>query len=78
LADAEKYEVDVLSTYMPQAMDAAQIESIIIASIQAVSAAAPSDMGKVIAHIKPQVAGRADMGEVSRLVKAKLGALSGA
>ncbi len=78
LADAEKYEAEVLSAYMPQAMDAAQIESIIIASIQAVSAAAPSDMGKVIAHIKPQVAGRADMGEVSRLVKAKLGALSGA
>jgi hypothetical protein len=77
LADVEKYEAAVLSVYMPQRMGAAQIESIIDAAIQAVSAAAPSDMGKVIAHIKPQVAGRADMGEVSRLVKAKLGALSG-
>ncbi|AJP49150.1 glutamyl-tRNA amidotransferase [Rugosibacter aromaticivorans] len=78
LADAEKFEAEVLSFYMPQAMDAVQIESIITASIHAVNAALPSDMGKVIAHIKPQVAGRADMGEVSRLVKAKLSALSGA
>lgn len=75
LADAEKYEAEVLSAYMPQAMDAAQIESIITASIQTLNAVAPSDMGKVIAHIKPQVAGRADMGAVSRLVKAKLAAL---
>ena len=74
LADAEKYEAEVLSAYMPQAMDAAQIESIITASIQTLNAVAPSDMGKVIAHIKPQVAGRADMGAVSRLVKAKLAA----
>lgn len=78
LADVEKYEAKVLFAYMPEAMDAAQIEAIITASIQAVSAVASSDMGKVIAHIKPQVAGRADMGEVSRLVKAKLSALGGA
>lgn len=75
LADAEKLEAGVLSTYMPQALGADEIEAIINAALEAVSAAAPGDMGKVIAHIKPQLAGRADMGEVSRLVKAKLGAL---
>lgn len=75
LADAEKLEAEVLSTYMPQAMGADEVEAIINAALEAVSAAAPGDMGKVIAHLKPQLAGRADMGGVSRLVKAKLGAL---
>lgn len=75
LADAEKLEVDVLSTYMPQALGAAEIEVIINAALVTVGAAKPGDMGKVIAHIKPHLAGRADMGEVSRLVKAKLGTL---
>jgi hypothetical protein len=75
LADAEKLEAEVLSTYMPQVMGADGIEAIINAALEAVSAVAPGDMGKVIAHLKPQLAGRADMGEVSRLVKAKLGAL---
>jgi uncharacterized protein len=73
LADAEKFEVDVLSTYMPQALSAAEVEAIVVAAIAESGARAPSDMGKVIALVKPKVAGRADMGEVSKLVKAKLG-----
>jgi hypothetical protein len=75
LADAEKFEAEVLSTYMPQAMGAAEIEAIVTQAIKASGASAPADMGKVIALVKPQVAGRADMGEVSRLVKAGLSAL---
>ncbi|HQN47023.1 MAG TPA: GatB/YqeY domain-containing protein, partial [Rugosibacter sp.] len=75
LANVEKQEAEVLSTYMPQAMAASEIETIIDAAFKALSVSVPGDMGKVIAHIKPQVAGRADMGEVSRLVKAKLSAL---
>lgn len=74
LADAEKFEAEVLSTYMPQAMGAAEIEAIVTQAIKASGASAPADMGKVIALVKPQVAGRADMGEVSRLVKAGLSA----
>ena len=42
------------------------------AAVAQSGAKVPSDMGKVIALVKPQVAGRADMGEVSKLVKAKL------
>jgi hypothetical protein len=72
LADTEKFEAAVLAAYMPQAMSAAEIETIVVTAISESGASAPADMGKVIARVKPQVAGRADMGEVSRLVKAKL------
>ena len=72
LVDAEKFEVEVLMGYMPQALTAAEVDAIIAAAVAESGAKAPSDMGKVIAIVKPRVAGRADMGEVSRLVKAKL------
>jgi hypothetical protein len=72
LADAEKFEVEVLTAYMPQAMGAAEIEAIVAKAVADSGAKGPADMGKVIALVKPQVAGRADMGEVSKLVKAKL------
>ncbi len=72
LADAEKFEVEVLSAYMPQALDAAEVEAIVAAAVAESGAKTPADMGKVIALVKPRVAGRADMGEVSKLVKAKL------
>ena len=74
LADAEKFEVDVLSAYMPAALSADEIDAIVAAAVTQSGAAGPQDMGKVIALVKPQVAGRADMGEISKLVKAKLSA----
>lgn len=74
LADAEKFEVEILSAYMPAALSSAEIEAIVAAAVTQSGAAGPQDMGKVIALVKPQVAGRADMGEVSKLVKAKLSA----
>lgn len=73
LADAEKFEVEVLTAYMPQAMDAAEVEAIVAAAVAESGAKAMADMGKVMALVKPQVASRADMGEVSKLIKAKLG-----
>jgi uncharacterized protein YqeY len=73
LADAEKFEVEVLTAYMPQAMAAAEVEAIVAAAVAESGAKAMADMGKVMALVKPQVAGRADMGEVSKLIKAKLG-----
>ena len=75
LADAEKFEVEVLMAYMPQAMDAAEVEAIVAKAVADSGAKAMADMGKVMALVKPQVAGRADMGEVSKLIKAKLGSL---
>ena len=72
LVAAEKFEVEVLNVYMPQALSAAEVDAIVTKALADSGAKAPSEMGKVIALIKPQVAGRVDMGEVSKLVKAKL------
>ncbi len=74
LADAEKFEAEVLATYMPQALSCAEIETIVATAVTQSGAKGPADMGKVIGLVKPQVAGRADMGEISKLVKAKLAA----
>jgi len=72
LADVEKFEVEVLTAYMPQALGAAEIEAIVARAVADSGAKGPADMGKVMALVKPQVAGRADMGEVSKLVKTRL------
>jgi len=72
LANAERFEVEVLSAYMPQALSAAEVEAIVAAAIAESGAKSPGEMGKVIGLVKPRVAGRADMGEISKLVKAKL------
>ena len=72
LADVEKFEVEVLTAYMPQAMSAAEVEAIVARAVADSGAKGPADMGKVMALVKPQVAGRADMGEVSKLVKTRL------
>lgn len=72
LAAAEQFEIDVLTAYMPQPLSASEIEALIAAAISETGASGPGAMGKVIALIKPRVAGRADMGEISRQVKAAL------
>ncbi|MBI4997872.1 MAG: GatB/YqeY domain-containing protein [Rhodocyclales bacterium] len=72
LADAEKFEVEVLMAYMPAGLSADEVAAIVAAAVVESGAKGPADMGKVIALVKPKVAGRADMGEVSKLVKAKL------
>jgi len=73
LADTEKFEVGVLQAYMPQALSDAEIDAEIAAAMQVSGAKAISDMGKVMAILKPKFRGRADMGKVSGLVRAKLG-----
>ena len=72
LADAEKFEINVLQTYMPQAMTEAEVAAAVAAAISSSGAKSPQEMGKVIALLKPQLAGRADMGKVSALIKARL------
>jgi len=73
LADQEKFELGILQTYMPQALSAAEIDAEIAAAITSTSASAMADMGKVMALLKPKLAGRADMAKVSAQIKAKLG-----
>jgi hypothetical protein len=72
LADVEKFEMTVLQTYMPQQLTEAEIEVVVTQAIATSGAASAQDMGKVMAIIKPQLAGRADIAKVSGLVKAKL------
>jgi uncharacterized protein YqeY len=76
LADVEKFEVDVLQAYMPQAMSEADIAAAIAAAIQESGAQGMSDMGKVMAALKPKLAGRADMAKVSASVKTKLSSVN--
>jgi uncharacterized protein YqeY len=72
LADAEKFELTVLGAYMPQALSTAEVQAIVTAAVATAGAKSPADMGKVMALVKPQIAGRADMGEISKLVKSAL------
>jgi len=74
LADAEKFEVGVLSAYLPQQMGDAEVEKALAAAIAEAGATTMKDMGKVMALLKPRLAGKADMGKVSSLLKAKLSA----
>jgi uncharacterized protein len=72
LADVEKFEVSVLRTYMPEALSEAQLQAAVAEAVADSGAKGPQDMGKVMALLKPALAGRADMGKVSALVKAQL------
>ena len=74
LADAEKFEVAVLTAYLPAQLAQAEIAAAIDAAFAETGAKAMPDMGKVMAVLKPRLAGRADMGRVSALVKSRLGA----
>jgi len=72
LADIEKAELAILITYMPAALSDAEVQAEVAAAVAASGAAGPQDMGKVMAILKPKLAGRADMTAVSGLVKAAL------
>ncbi len=73
LADIEKFEVTVLQTYLPQQLTEDEIKVILEKVVVESGAAGIKDMGKVMAEIKPLVAGRADMGKISGLIKTRLG-----
>jgi uncharacterized protein YqeY len=72
LADKEQFEVDVLSAYLPQQADDAEIAAVIDEAVAAAGGASPQAMGKVMGAVKAKLAGRADMTKVSAAVKARL------
>ena len=72
LADKEKSEISVLAAYMPAQMSEAEVQAEVAAAVTQAGASGPQDMGKVMAVLKPKLAGRADMTAVSALVKAAL------
>lgn len=72
LADAEKYEMEVLQSYMPQALSDTEVECAVAEAISNAGARGQQDMGRVMALLKPRLSGRADMSKVSALVKTRL------
>jgi hypothetical protein len=72
LADAELAEIAVLEEFMPQPLSDDEVAALLDEAIAATGATSMQDMGKLMGVLKPQIQGRADMGKVSQLVKAKL------
>ncbi|MEE8253992.1 MAG: GatB/YqeY domain-containing protein, partial [Nitrosomonadaceae bacterium] len=61
-----------LQDYMPQAFSDSEVERVVDEVIASIEAKGQQEMGKVIAVLKPRLAGRADMGKVATLVRTKL------
>ncbi|GJE48801.1 putative protein YqeY [Methylobacterium tardum] len=74
LAANERAEIAIIESFLPKQMDEAETQAAIEAAIAETGAAGPKDMGKVIAALKGQFAGRMDFGKASGLVKAALAA----
>ena len=72
LAAQERYEIGVIGAYLPAQLTDAELDALIAQCIADAGATSPRDMGKVMALLKERAAGRADMGELSQRVKAKL------
>lgn len=72
LADAEQFEIAVLAAYLPEKMSPAEIAAAIAEAIAETGAKGPADMGRLMTALKPRLAGKADMGKVSKQVKAAL------
>ena len=72
LLDKEEMEVKVLNQYMPQQLSNDEITEIIEAAIRGASASGMQDMGKVMGIVKEKIAGRANMAEVSQIIKSRL------
>jgi len=73
LAEKEEFEINVLQDYLPTALTDDELQQIIAHAIKESGATSVKDMGKLMALLKPQVQGRADMSAVSKIVKEKLG-----
>ena len=73
LVAQEVSELDLIKTYLPEQLGEAEIATLIDETMAATGAASIKDMGKVMGQLKPKLQGRADMGAVSAMIKAKLG-----
>ena len=73
LAAIERYELGIIEAYLPAKLDEAAILAEIDKAIAATGAASGADIGKLMGVLKPALAGQADMGLVSKLVKQRLG-----
>ena len=74
LADVEDAEIAIIQTFLPTQLSAEEIDALIDEALAGIDAEGMAAMGTLMGKLKPQLQGRADMGEVSQRVKAKLGA----
>ena len=72
LAEKEQAEIDIISDFLPQALSAEEIETIINKAISETGATSMKDMGKVMGIVKPEITARADVGAVSGKIKSLL------
>jgi len=73
LADVEKFEISIISEFLPEALSGDELAKLVADAVIQSGAKSMQDMGKLMGVLKPQVQGRADMAQVSQLVKAQLG-----
>jgi hypothetical protein len=72
LADQETFELDLIREFIPEALYEAAVDALIADAVAETGASSIKDMGQVMGVLRPKVQGRADMGQVSALVKARL------
>lgn len=72
LAERERFEIKVLSAYLPEGLSEAEIDASVAAAIAECNASGPGDMGRVMGLLKPRLAGRADLSDVSKRVRSRL------
>ena len=72
LTAIEQAELKIIQEYLPEALSESEINDLVEQAIAATGAASIKDMGKVMGMLKPQLQGRADMGQVSQTIKARL------
>ncbi len=72
LVAVEEYELKIIQEFLPAPLSAAEVQKLITEAIKQTGATAVKDMGQVMAILKPQLQGRADMGEVGKTIKSML------
>ena len=72
LADQELNEIKVIQEFLPEALSESEILTIVSEAIRTIDATSMKDMGAIMGIIKPKIQGRADAGEVSKMIKTKL------
>ena len=72
LIEQESFEIDIIQEFLPQALSEEEVDAIVNQAIETTGASSIKDMGKVMGLVRPQIIGRADMGEVSGRIKSLL------
>ena len=72
LVKQENFEIDIIQEFLPQALSEEEVDTIVNQAIETTGASSIKDMGKVMGLVKPQIIGRADMGEISGRIKSLL------